>query len=86
MIYVSVIVSLVVYFVVKGKGNKAFSIIFLALAISGLYDGFIYLYNCYNGNYDPRLAYYSIIAFSLFVLLCWIKNSFKIILFDRRFK
>lgn len=80
------LVLLLVYFVIRGKGNRTFSIAYSSSLTVGLLTGFLYLYNCNNGNYDPSPAYHSIIAFTLFVLLQWAKSSFKIILFDRRFR
>ncbi len=80
------LVLVLAYFIIRGKGNKTFSIAYRASMLAGSITGLIYLYNCYNGNYNPTPAYHSIVTFLLFALLNWIKNSFKIIIFDRRFR
>ncbi len=81
-----VVALIIAYLIIKGKGNKTFTVAYLASITTFAIDGIIYLRFSYLGINDPAPAYHALTALTIFLLLHWAKKSFKIILFDRRFR
>jgi hypothetical protein len=85
--YGYVTVALVIaYLIIKGKGNKTFSVAYMASMTVFAIDGLLYLRFCYLGIYDPTPAYHSLTALLLFAFLQWAKMSYNIKLFDRKWR
>jgi len=76
----------IAYLVVKGKGNSTFSIAYMASITVFVIDGLIYWRYCSLDVNDPTPVYHALSAVTIFFLLHWAKRSYKIKLFDRRFR
>jgi len=81
-----VVALIIAYLVIRGKGNKTFSVAYMASVTVFAIDSLIYLRYCYLGINDPTPAYHSLTAILIFSFLQWAKSAYKIILFDRRWR
>lgn len=80
------IALVIAYLIVRGKGNKTFSIAYMSSITIFLTTGYFYFFFSYHGINDPTPAYHSLSALTIFLLLQWAKKSFRVKLFDRRYR